>query len=511
MSPACIPVTREPTVAITEPGSGARPRSRRCSASGSRTTRNPSTFARIHPGRSTTATRPTSSALNIPVTWWTGSATATASSRNSPTTALASARLTWGPGRTHLTPVEIATSQSIICPLFTPPRYVLRAMTRGPAASWPVIRGGRRGLTSGSRGQPAPRPWERQRQPASAVALRAAAAAGQRRGHRVNDPGRMHQLAAREPVGHEREREQPAVGVADDPGQADHPRQVARLGPHGAERRRPEVAEDALSGSQRPGETGDRHPGDGRAERGLPAARQPDQPGECEWGDLVPWREAAAIHQVDAAADAQPRRGRRYRRRSAGERGGPAGAQRDLPGQVLGDHVVALAEHPAHVRGQGGGADSGDRGGARRCGGPGDPAVHADAAGAQERGKGCRRVGRRGEGARPEVAWVVGVLRLAGPGQPALIHLERGDGGHVAGGDVTGGPARRHERAGEQRDVIAQPHRPLAASARSAAPVMTALPAAGSPRRAPARPPGWDPRLPRGRWSRPRGRGRRGW
>jgi hypothetical protein len=68
MSPACIPVTREPTVAMTEPGSGARPSSRRCWASGSRTTRNPSTFARIHPGRSTTATRPTSSVLNIPVT-----------------------------------------------------------------------------------------------------------------------------------------------------------------------------------------------------------------------------------------------------------------------------------------------------------------------------------------------------------------------------------------------------------------------------------------------------------
>ena len=125
MSPACIPVTREPTLAITEPGSGARPCSRRCSASGSRTTRNPSTFARIHPARSTTATRPASSALIIPVTWCTGSATATASSRSSATTARASARLTCGPGRTHLTPVEIATSQSIICPLFTPPPYVL--------------------------------------------------------------------------------------------------------------------------------------------------------------------------------------------------------------------------------------------------------------------------------------------------------------------------------------------------------------------------------------------------
>ena len=51
-------------------------------------------LARIHPGRSTTATWPVSSALNIPVTSCTGSATAAARPCNSATTALASARLT---------------------------------------------------------------------------------------------------------------------------------------------------------------------------------------------------------------------------------------------------------------------------------------------------------------------------------------------------------------------------------------------------------------------------------
>ena len=94
MSPACTPVTRDPSAVTTEPGGGTRPCSRRWSTSGSRTTRKPSTLARIHPGRSTTATRPMSSVLDIPVTSRTGSATAAASSCSSLTTALASARLT---------------------------------------------------------------------------------------------------------------------------------------------------------------------------------------------------------------------------------------------------------------------------------------------------------------------------------------------------------------------------------------------------------------------------------
>ena len=94
MSPACMPVTRDPRVPTTEPGAGTRPCSRRCSTSGSSTKRKPSMLARIQPGRSTTATCPPSSVLAIPVTCRTGSMTVAASSCSSETTPLASARLT---------------------------------------------------------------------------------------------------------------------------------------------------------------------------------------------------------------------------------------------------------------------------------------------------------------------------------------------------------------------------------------------------------------------------------
>ena len=74
-----MPVTRDPTAVTTDPGDrdpadppepapGARSLS--CSTSGSSTTRKPSTFALIQPGRSTTATRPIAPLLpaDIPVT-----------------------------------------------------------------------------------------------------------------------------------------------------------------------------------------------------------------------------------------------------------------------------------------------------------------------------------------------------------------------------------------------------------------------------------------------------------
>ena len=99
---------------VTDPGGGAEPRSRICSTSGSSTTRNPSTLARIQPGRSTTAIRPPSPRPGRRVTSRTGSWTAIASLRSSATTFLASAMLTAGPGRAHLTPVDVATFQSII-------------------------------------------------------------------------------------------------------------------------------------------------------------------------------------------------------------------------------------------------------------------------------------------------------------------------------------------------------------------------------------------------------------
>ncbi len=72
----------------------------------------------------------------MPVSACTGSDTVAASARNSATTALASPRLTCGPGRANLVPVEMATSQSIICPLLTPPPYVLQPGGDPPAARW---------------------------------------------------------------------------------------------------------------------------------------------------------------------------------------------------------------------------------------------------------------------------------------------------------------------------------------------------------------------------------------
>src|SRR5215472_12407705 len=236
MSPACMPVTRDPSAVTTEPGGGTRPCSRRWSTSGSRTTRKPSTLARIQPGRSTTATRPISSALDIPVTCRTGSATVAASSCNSLTTALASARLTCGPGLTHRTPVEMASSQSIICPLLTTTRY-----DPGPAPGDTAMPVGPRST---------------------------AAAARERRRHRVDRARRAGQLAALgDLVRHEGEGQDMAAGVGGDAGQARHIAQVAGLGPHHAQCGRPEAAEHALPGGEGPGEPGHRHAGDGGPQR----------------------------------------------------------------------------------------------------------------------------------------------------------------------------------------------------------------------------------------------------
>src|SRR6185437_10189410 len=95
------------------------------SASGSSTVRNPPTLALIQPGRSTTATGPTAPWLVSPVNSRTGCWTTAVRPRNSATTARASARLTCGPCLANRTPVEIATSQSIICALLTGLPYVL--------------------------------------------------------------------------------------------------------------------------------------------------------------------------------------------------------------------------------------------------------------------------------------------------------------------------------------------------------------------------------------------------
>src|SRR6202020_1460870 len=125
MRPACTPVTRAPTEPITWPPGIELPRSDSLSASGSSTTWNPPTLALIHPGRSTTATGPTEPWLVSWVTSRTGCWTTVVRPRSSATTARASARLTCGPCLAKRTPVEIATSQSIICALLTVLPYVL--------------------------------------------------------------------------------------------------------------------------------------------------------------------------------------------------------------------------------------------------------------------------------------------------------------------------------------------------------------------------------------------------
>src|SRR6266849_7032759 len=201
-----MPVTRDPTAVITEPAGGAVPRFCMCSTSGSSTTRNPSTLARIHPGRSTTATVPPAAGAASPVTSRTGSCTAAANSRSSATTFLASARLTCGPGLAQRTPVEVATSQSIICALLTPPPYVPRRH------------------------------------------LRSAAAAGREFGGKLVDGAAG--LAQRVPgnvICHDRERGQLAVPGIGDSGQRCDAGQVAGLCPHHAERGPPGGIEDAAA------------------------------------------------------------------------------------------------------------------------------------------------------------------------------------------------------------------------------------------------------------------------
>src|SRR5712691_10680429 len=219
MTPACMPVTREPTAVTTDPW-GADARSRRCSTSGSRTIRNPSTLARIQPGRSTTATVPPSAGPGSPVTSRTGSRTAAASSRSSATTFLASALLTCGPGLTQRTPVEVATSQSIICALLTPPPYVPRRGLR-------LLQG------------------------------RSAAAAARELGSQLVDGAAgLAQPVLGNVVCHEREGQQLPVAGIGDSGQRYHAAQVAGLRPDQSERGRPRRPEDAPARSERPGKAG---------------------------------------------------------------------------------------------------------------------------------------------------------------------------------------------------------------------------------------------------------------
>ena len=83
----------------------------------------------------------------------------------------------------------------------------------------------------------------------------------------------------------------------------------------------------------------------------------------------------------------------------------------------------------------------------------------------EERREGAGRLRGRVGGPGPEVAGVVRVLRGAARGQPALVDLQRGDRGDVAGGDVGLRPSRRQRRPAVQRGVVADPGRPAALGA----------------------------------------------
>ena len=119
----------------------------------------------------------------------------------------------------------MATSQSIICPLLTPPPYVLGS-AGGACGPWLTRRAVVHRL--------------RQPQPARAEAIRSSA----RRG--------LAEARGPHLVGHEREGQQPAAGVVDQPGQGGHAAQVAGLGPDQAAGPGAEAAEDALPGASVP-------------------------------------------------------------------------------------------------------------------------------------------------------------------------------------------------------------------------------------------------------------------
>src|SRR5690625_3031379 len=131
-----MPVTRDPTAPTRfVPGAAFSVRlSFICSRAGSSTTRNPSTLARIHPGRSTTTAGPVGTRGFNPVKSLTCPAATVESSRNCATACRASDSSTCGPGRTRRTPVLTATSQSItVTPVSLP-----MGSAAAPGSGWEI-------------------------------------------------------------------------------------------------------------------------------------------------------------------------------------------------------------------------------------------------------------------------------------------------------------------------------------------------------------------------------------
>src|SRR5579875_3324089 len=384
-----MPVNREPTP-ISRPGAAAAPlRWRICSASGSSTTRNPSTLARIQPGLSTTATLPGVILPGSPVTSRTGPSTAVARSRSSATACRASARLTCGPGRAQRTPVDTARSQSIICPLFTLPPYVVARP--GPPPAWPASCRGESGRMR------APRPGTAVmdgRHALPAPAGGEGGSGGVERGGRGTEVGGF-----RYPARVHVEGEQPAVAVVGEAGQGGHRGQVAGLRPDDAEGGPADGPEHAVALRQSPGEARDGQPGDDRAQaRVIRRCRQDQQADEHAGRDPVLRGKAAAVHHLDAGSRpryAEALHGRPDRRGGSREGGRPARGERHVPGQVLGYHVVAVEQHELHDGRERRRADAGEGGGPARRGHLRGRAADTDAVAAEE-SRERRGGGRRG-------------------------------------------------------------------------------------------------------------------
>src|SRR5690606_24781197 len=245
IAPTCMPVTREPTACTTmlpapPRGPGAR-RSVICSISGSSTTRKPSTFARIHPGRSTIVAGSGSSSDAMPVNSRTWPWAIFDSARSSATASRASAWLTCGPGLTSRVPAWTATFQSIIEAL------MYSTVRSGRGAGAPL----HSRLTNNRRGY---LPYDRVHTRSASGRGRVAAAAGGDGGcEPVEFPWVDRALAV---PGHEGEREKPAVGVMREPRKRADPRQSAGLGADHPQPRQALRRHEARR-AQRPGEPGD--------------------------------------------------------------------------------------------------------------------------------------------------------------------------------------------------------------------------------------------------------------
>ncbi len=221
--PSSTPVTLPPTAPSTAPPGVSPRRSCILSSSGLSSSRKPATFARTQPGRSTTRTGVSCGGPSVPIRVKprTCSSDALACRRSSATMALASSRLTSGPGRTSRVAVATARFQSTIS---APPMLVMR-QPYVSAAAGAGSDGGGTAVECGPRVVAGP--LDGRAQPAAATSAAAAVRQGRRRGG-PGPSGRPWRSAVLR--GQEGEGQQAAVGVHDRAGEGVDAGQGARLG-----------------------------------------------------------------------------------------------------------------------------------------------------------------------------------------------------------------------------------------------------------------------------------------